>query len=148
MHEYELPLPASLGSEAVERRLIMTLAWLTPILPRNRCYRAAALDLDYDAGRAAPFGERTEADHKAAGRGTLQHEILYSTRAVPFGPGGTTTLSVTCRATTGALDDEIPYALIATIDTPVELQLPIYQQVRDAIGVRVPVAVRAQRWWA
>jgi hypothetical protein len=44
----------------------------------------------------------------------------------------------------GFSDDEIPDALIATIDTPVELQLPIYQEVRDAIGVRVPVAVRVQ----
>ena len=144
MHTYDLPLPASLASEAVERRLIVTLAWLTPIAPRHRAYRAAALDLTYDAGRDMPFGERTEADHNAAGRGTLQHEILLSARAVPFGPADTTTLGVACRATTGVLDEEIPYALIATIDTPVELQLPIHQEVRDAIGVRVPVAVRAQ----
>lgn len=143
-HTYELPLPESLRSVAIERRLIVTLAWLTPTLPRHRLYRAAALELDYNAGRDTPFGDRQEADHHAAGRGTLQHEILLSRRAVPYATDATTPLRVACRATTGVLDDDIPYAIIATIDTPVELRLPIYEQVRDAIAVRVPVTVRAR----
>jgi hypothetical protein len=143
-HTYDLPLPASLGSAAVERRLIVTLAWLTPIAPRHRAYRTAALGLTYEAGRDAPFGDRNEADHNAAVRGTLQHEILLSARAVPFAPADTMAIGVGCRATTSVLDDEIPYALIVTIDTPVELQLPIYEQVRDAIPVRVPIAIETR----
>jgi len=143
-HTYDLPLPESLRSTAVERRLILTLAWLTPTLPRHRAYRAAALALDFGAGRDAAFGARTEADSSAAGRGTLQHEVLFSQRAVPYATEATMPLRVSCRATTRVLDDVIPYALMATIDTPVELQLPIFEQVRASATVRVPVSIRSR----
>jgi subtilase family protein len=136
---YDLPLPPSLAGTTVERRLTLTLAWLTPINPRHRAYRAAALDLTYVAGRDATFGERQEVDNQAAGRGTLQHEVLMSRRAVPYGPGETTTLEVACRATAGELADEIPYALLVTIETPASLALPIYEEVRQAIATRVAV---------
>ncbi len=62
-----------------------------------------------------------------------------SKRAVPYGPNETTTLEIACRATAGDLADEIPYALLLTIDTPAALALPIYDEVRQAITARVAV---------
>ena len=115
------------------------MAWLTPINPRHRAYRTAALDLTYVAGRDAAFGQRQEVDNHAAGRGTLQHEVLMSNRAVPYGPNETTTLEIACRATTGDLADEVPYGLLVTIETPAALALPVYEEVRQAISTRVPV---------
>lgn len=144
-HTYDLPLPPSLAGATIERRLTLTLAWLTPINPRHRAYREGALDLSYVAGRDAAFGERQEVDNHAAGRGTLHHEILMSKRAVPYGAGEVTALQVACRASAGELTDEIPYALLVTIDTPVALGLPIYEEVRQAIVTRVPVGVRQPR---
>lgn len=141
-HSYDLPLPRSLAGVTIERRLTLTLAWLTPAKPRHRSYRAAALDLSYMAGRDAAFGERQEVDNHAAGRGTLQHEALMSKRAVPFGPDEITTLEVACRATAGDIHDAIPYALLVTIDTPAALALPIYDEVRQGIRARIPVGVR------
>ncbi len=138
-HSYDLPLPPSLAGVTAERRLTLTLAWLTPINPRNRAYRTAALDLTYVAGRDTVFGERQEVDNQAAGRGTLQHEVLMSNRAVPYGPDETTTLEIACRATAGDLADEVPYGLLVTIETPVALALPVYEEVRQAISARVPV---------
>jgi hypothetical protein len=138
-HSYDLPLPPSLAGVTAERRLTLTLAWLTPINPRHRAYRTAGLDLTYAASRDAAFGERQEVDNQAAGRGTLQHEVLMSRRAVPYGPGETTSLEVACRATTGELADEIPYALLVTIETPAALALPIYDEVRQTIAARIPV---------
>lgn len=138
-HTYDVPLPPSLASARIERRLTLTLAWLTSTNPRHRAYRRAALDLSYVTGRGAAFGDRQEVDNHAAGRGTLQHEMLTSSRAVPFGPGEVTALVVGCRATAGDLTDEVPYALLVTIDTPAELALPIYEEVRQAISTRIPV---------
>lgn len=138
-HSYDLPLPPSLARVTTERRLTLTLAWLTPINPRHRGYRMAALDLSYVAGRDAAFGERQEVDNQAAGRGTLQHEVLMSKRAVPYGPDETATLEVACRASAGDLADEVPYALLVTIETPAALALPIYDEVRQAIGSRITV---------
>lgn len=142
-HTYDLPLPTSLAGATIERRLTLTLAWIGPVNPRHRAYRAAALDLSYTAGRAAAFGERQEVDNHAAGRGTLQHEVLMSKRAVPYGAGDVTGLEVACRAIAGDLSDQIPYALLVTIDTPAALALPIYDEVRQVIAARVPVGVRA-----
>ena len=119
-HTYDLPLPPSLSSSRIERRLTLTLAWLTPTNPRHRGYRRAALSLGYATGSSATFGNRQEVDSHAAGRGTLQHEVLISRRAVPFGPGEITALEVSCRAAAGELIDSVPYALLATIETPVE----------------------------
>jgi hypothetical protein len=50
-------------------------------------------------------------------------------------------LTVSCRADAGALESVVPYALIATLEVPQELRLPIYEEVRQAL--RLPVAVRA-----
>lgn len=141
-HTYDLPLPPSLAGVTIERRLTLTLAWLSPTRPRHRAYRAAALDLSYLADKDAPFGQRQEVDNNAAGRGTLQHEALMSKRAVPYGTGEVTALQVACRATAGFLDDEIPYALLVTIDTPASLSLPIYDEVRQAIFNRLPIGLR------
>lgn len=62
-----------------------------------------------------------------------------SRRAVPYGPDETTTLEVACRGAAGDLADEIPYALLVTIETPAAIALPIYDEVRQAIAARIPV---------
>jgi hypothetical protein len=141
-HSYRFPLPPSLASRTDRRRISLTLAWLTPINPRHRNYRRAALKLD----PLAPghfLGDRTDAGMYDARRGTAQHEVLLGERAVPYAPGAALELVVSCRADAGALEIEVPYAVIATVEVPEEIELPIYEEVRQAL--RVPVAVRAGR---
>jgi hypothetical protein len=138
-HEFALPLPHSLAGSTVQRRLTATLAWFTPINPLHRHYRRAALALELPAGRDRVFGTRTEASRYAAGRGTVQHEHLVSERAVPFSEGESETLLVSCRADAGELADEIPYAIVGTVDVPETSRLPIYEQIRDRLIARVPV---------
>ncbi len=139
---YRFPLPPSLASRTDRRRVTLTLAWLTPINPRHRYYRRAALKLE-PGGLTAILGERADADVYGARRGTVQHEVLVGERAVPYAPGSAIELVVSCRADAGALETLVPYALIATIEVPPQARLPIYEEVRQAL--RVPVAVRAAR---
>ena len=139
---YRFPLPPSLAARTDRRRLTLTLAWLTPINPRHRYYRRAALKLE-PAGPAGILGDRTDADVYGARRGTVQHEVLVGERAVPYAPGSAIELVVSCRADAGALEAQVPYALIATVEVPAQAGLPIYEEVRQAL--RVPVAVRAAR---
>lgn len=137
-HTYTLPLPPAIAGTTIHRRLTSTLAWLTPTNARHRDYRRAALKLE-PGERADVFGDRQDAENYAARRGTLQHEILHGAAAVPYVDGDAATFVVSCRAEAGALDDEVPYAIVLTLETPVTSDVPIYTQVSERIAVRVPV---------
>ena len=118
----------------------MTLAWLTPINPSHRAYRRAALTLEALGDARGALGDGREITQHAGRRGTLQHEMLDGERAVPYAPGTSIELRVSCRADAGTLDDEVPYALLVTVEAPVNVELPIYQEIREAL--RVPVRVQ------
>lgn len=141
-HTFNFPLPASLASRTDRRRVTLTLAWLTPINPRHRFYRRAALKLE-PAGPAGIADEREAVDQHGARRGTAQHDVLEGRRAVPYAPGSSLQLTVSCRADAGALDVPVPYAVLASIEVPAQAGIPVYEEVRQAL--RVPVAVRAAR---
>jgi len=136
---YRLPLPPSLASTIAERRLTLTLAWLSPINPEHRAYRRAALTLEPSDGPKL-VADRSDLTTYPSRRGTLQHETLTGSRAVPFAPGSALELTVSCRADAGPLTVPVPYAVIATIEVPEQLRLPIYEEVRQAL--RIPIAVR------
>jgi hypothetical protein len=139
---YRFPLPPSLAARTDRRRVTLTLAWLTPINPRHRNYRRAALKLE-PAGPTDVLGDRSDADLYGARRGTVQHEVLVGERAVPYAPGSAIELVVSCRADAGALEAQVPFALMASVEVAPQAGLPIYEEVRQAL--RVPVAVRAAR---
>lgn len=142
-HAYRFPLPPSLATRTDRRRVSLTLAWLTPINPRHRYYRRAALKLE-PGGPTDLLGDRTDTDAYGARRGTVQHEVLVGDRAVPYAAGSAIELIVSCRAEAGALETDVPYAIMATVEVPAQAGLPIYEEVRQAL--RVPVAVRAARF--
>ncbi|HEU4679578.1 MAG TPA: S8 family peptidase [Terrimicrobiaceae bacterium] len=136
---FALPLPPSLSSQTIRRRITLTLAWLTPIHPAHRHYRRAALKVE-TVGHSSFLGRRTDADSNMVMRGTLQHEIFESEAATPLAAGSAIELLVSCRADAGALDGSVPFALLATIETPETTDLAIYDEVRD--GLRAQVQVR------
>lgn len=141
-HDYQFPLPPGLNARAEHRRVTLTLAWLTPINPFHRGYRRAALTLE-PLGFKDLLGDRADADMYGARRGTVQHEVLEGSRAVPYAPGSALELAVSARASAGTLDVAVPYALIVTLEVPQGIGLSIYEEIRQAL--RVPVAVRAGR---
>jgi hypothetical protein len=142
IHAYALPLPPSLDSSTVQRRLTLTLAWISPINPKHSRYRRARLRLHPPAGGSELFGTRSEAAWTTTRRGTLQHEILEGDRAIPFTQGDTANVTIECRSDAGELLDPVPYALVLTVETPSDPQLPIYDEVR--IGLRTQVGVRTR----
>lgn len=139
-HVYSFPLPPSLAGVTERRRATLTLAWLTPINPAHRAYRRAALTLESQGHERSVLGDGCEITQYAARRGTIQHEVLEGSRAVPYAPGATIELVVSCRADAGTLDVDVPYALLATVEVPARIDLPIYEEVRQAL--RVPVLVQ------
>jgi hypothetical protein len=138
---FSFPLPLSLASSTIRRRISLTLAWITPINPSHRHYRRAALKLD--ATGYGPFaGKRVDAEAAMVGRGTLQREVFESEAAVPFAKGNAIELLVSCRADAGELAGSVRYALLATIETPSAAELPIYEEIREAL--KVPIRIRTR----
>jgi hypothetical protein len=142
-HIYNVPLPPALNAQTVMRRLTITLAWFTPINPRHRSYRVA--DLWFDPPSTHLRVKRSDADHDAVTRGTVQHEVLEGTNAVPITDGDTMPVQVNCRPEAASkINAAIPYALLVSLETAEPLAASIYTQVKAKIdALHVPVSVRA-----
>jgi len=133
-HEFVFPLPPSLSAVTDKRRLTVTLAWLSPVNCMRQNYRVAHLWFDPN-NNLAP--DRTGADWRAVQRGTVQHEVLESEKAVDFQEGDTITIKVNCRADAGDIPEPIRYALAVTLEVAEGINIPIYQEVSDMLRIRV-----------
>ena len=139
-HIHRIPLPQSLSGWSGYRWLTITLAWLSPVNPRHQAWRGA--QLWFDPPNDPLQLNRQQADWRAVRRGTLQHEILEGKRADEFVVGANLEIQVSCRASAGTLEDEVPYALVTTLEIAEGLGVDIYAEVRTAIHA-IPVRPEA-----
>lgn len=149
VHEYEFPLPPALSAQKLWRRLIVTLAWLSPINPDHRDLREAKLEMEPGGSTwdNIPLKlKRQDSDHNQVLRGTVQHEVLDGKNLIAaYQDGETLRLRVVCKKdATARLDEMIPYGLAVTLEVKEDVQIPIYQQVRARIRPQVVVGA-AQR---
>ena len=135
--EFSFPLPASLSGLREKRRLKITLAWLTPVNALNRKYRVA--HLWFEASTVLAKNKRICPDRRMTRRGTVQHEIVEGTSAVDFRDDDELTIKVNCRDDGGEVVEPIRYGLAVTLQVAEGLAIPIYQEVRDRMGIRVQV---------
>lgn len=141
VHTHRIPLPPALSGVRGWRRLTITLSWLTPVNPRRHEWRRAKLWFEPARDDDDHLGvDRQQADSRASQRGTMQHEILEGERAKPFVDGDAVEIRVSCRADAGDLDEAVPYALVVSLEVAEELNVPVYQQVRERVHARVRVA--------
>jgi Subtilase family len=136
-HRYSVPLPPSLSGQRTWRRLIITLAWFTPINPSHRAYRRAALW--FDPPKDELQVDRTESDWQAVKRGTVQHEILEGEKASAFVEDQALEILINCRADAGDLTDTVPYAVVATLEVAEGIEIPIYDEIQTRIRPVVPI---------
>ncbi len=127
-HTHRFPLPPSLSGQRGLRRLIITLAWLTPVNPLHQAWRRA--DLWFTPPLDPLQVERREADWQAAQRGTVQHEVLEGDRAAVFVDGQNIEIRVNCRPHGGTLEDPVPYGLATTLEVAQEIGIDIYEEIR------------------
>ncbi len=138
---FEVPLPPSLSGKAIKRRLTITLSWFTPLNQNNKKYRKAHLWFDSE-NEILQLG-RTEVDARAVQRGTIQHEIFEGERAAAFIDGDLLKIKVNCRQDANGLStrDEIPYTIAVTLEVGEGLDIPIYTEVRDRVGIMLRARV-------
>ena len=144
-HTYNLPLPPSLRSRAEWHRFTITLAYTAPTTGRLSRYRSAKVYFTTPDAKLAA-GDRIDADHYSARRGSLQHEIVEGTRAMVFGDSGDFPLHVECMDDAQRLraGKTIRYALVASVETAVETSTTIYEEVRARLRQQARDRVRGR----
>jgi len=140
-HVYRIPLPPSLSGVRGLRRIVVTLTWLSPIHPRHRNYRGAALWFDIEKEKLAT--NREDAEWRSARNGTVQHEIFEGERAAAFAEDETMVIRVNCRADANSFEGAIRYGLVVSIEVAEELRVPVYEEIAVRIRPSVPVGVPA-----
>lgn len=141
---YGLPLPPALIGSTHERRLTITLGWITPCNMQNQRYRRAALWVDPPAGNRPDNVLRIDRNGphwQAVRRGTLQHEVMVGARALDYSPDSNLAVRVNCAKDAGALDIPIPFGLAVTLEVAEGLQIPIYNQVSARVQEQLAVRV-------
>ncbi len=141
LHEYKLPIPRAMISNRELRRVVLTLAWSSPIDPLTQRYRGVRLEMvDRDGKRDFWKGIKRilSPDGRAARRGTLQHLVLEGQNLVRAGGAGEIFLGVQAMAEMKAFEKaEVPYGLAVTLE--------MAQPVRTDLFTDVEARVRAKR---
>lgn len=134
--EFKFPLPSCLISQAVLKRLTITLAWLSPIAPRNKNYRLAKLS--FNADNALIAKDNSEGDDNVSRKGTVQHEVFVGKQASTYVDGTDLKIVVSCKKEPN-LTHSVKYVLMTTLEVAPETQLPIYQEVEARVQTQVSV---------
>jgi len=136
-HEFRFPLPPSLSGLNEMRRLVITLAWLSPVNAENRKYRKANLSFDPPIKKVGV--ERVNADGRQVKNGTIQHEVLEGSEVVTYQDGDNLKIDVVCREDAGTLDEFVNYGLAVTLEVAEEVEIPIYEEIKQRIEVQIQI---------
>lgn len=136
-HVWRIPLPEELSASAEFRRIVVTLAWLSPVRANSAGYRSLGLELVGETGKSKLWEGVSRFKHQPtvdfAKRGTLIHAVYQgSKKAIPFGEDGDFVVNVQAAApkVSGLTRIEVPYALAVTV------------QVADTIDADIGVSMR------
>ena len=134
---YSIPLPFNFYAQKYKRRLIVTLAYFSPIHPSSIKYREKQVWFTVNDGKNIA-GARTEYDYNAVQRGTLQHEIFEADSTEVWNENDSLTIKVNCRGDASEADADvlIPYALFATFEMAPEYNIDVYQNIVEKIRIR------------
>jgi len=142
--EHRFPLPPSLSGKRGWRRLVVTLAWITPVQPLNHRWRRAHVWFSSPKSKLSVGSnkhlERCGADWQAVQRGTVQHEVFEGEKAAAFVDGDEIVIHVSCREDAAMLADMVPYALAVTLEVDDAIGVDIYTEVRERVQNRLRVA--------
>ncbi len=134
--QFAVPLPPELDGLGGFRALTVTIAWTTPITPAHRAYRLAKIEAGPGGDKNFSIGVKTvqhQPSHNAVGRGSVYHRRWEGNDAAGFVDGGNLLLNVTCRPTTGTLDDQIRYGVVVTLEVGQDVAVDVYNGIRTRI---------------
>lgn len=134
-HLFDFPIPPSIGQQRINKKLVVTLAYNSPLNFQTRKYRKAQLYFDNISDNSPLTLNRSYYDFRTAQSGTVQHDILEGDKADVFIDGDAINIKVNCREDAGGLTEAVKYGLCVTFE--VQEQIPIYDEIQQRIIQRV-----------
>lgn len=141
---YRFPLPDALRGKKIDKRITITLAWLSPLNFSSGKYKIAHLYFDNIASSQDDIDlYRTGNDVYSTLKGTLQHDVLEGDSADAYVQGTDLIIKVNCRHNANGMSakDEIRFGLAVTLELTGK-KLPIYQEIKDRLRLRIRTNVR------
>lgn len=144
LHGYSIPIPRAMVGNRELRRVVMTLAWSTPIEPLSTRYRGVFLELvDRNGKRAFWKGVKPILQPAAfAGRrGTVQHLALEGSQMIRSAEEGSFFLGVQARADLAAFaSSQVPYALAVTLELAQPVRQDLFADIQARVRLKAPAA--------
>lgn len=138
-HEFKFPLPPSLSGKVMEKKLVATLAWFSPINVLSNRYRKAHLYME-NLMKNESLGLKGQSyDLNQSSKGTVQHQILRGESADVLIEDNYLTIKVNCRKDASGMEnwEKVPYALAVTLEIPENIEVNIYEEIKERIQERV-----------
>jgi hypothetical protein len=138
-HLYTFPLPPSLASKNIEKKLAITLAWLSPLNFNAAQYRKAHLFFDNLENNGYMALDRESHDYNLAKKGTVQHDVLTGSYADVFQDGNAITIKVNCRQDASGLSAKttVRYGIAVTLEIKENVHTQIYEEIKLRLQERI-----------
>jgi hypothetical protein len=136
-HIFKLPIPQGLGGVNIWRKLTITLSWFAEPVSQNIKYRDSALWLTVEGENNNLAPQRTY-EWLQVRRGTLQHEVFEGDAITVLSQSSELEIKVNCKKDAAArLNNPIKYGLAITLEVAPDIELEIYQEIKDAIDIQI-----------
>lgn len=135
-HIFTLPLPVDISSKVIKRRLIVTLAYFSPVEVSKQAYRSAKLWFDV-VGNEQLAKSRENTEWQAVQKGTLQHEIFEGEKALIWNDDKEIQIKVNCKEDAGKFKKAIPYCIFVTFEVAEGQNIDVYSKVVNKIKTTI-----------
>lgn len=135
---FRLPLPVDFSSRLIKRKLTVTLAYFSPVVPNKQAYRGVQLWFNIDDGGKGLTPERLNTEWQAVRKGSLQHEIFVGENPIAWNDDELI-IKVNCREEAGKINSAIPYGLFVSFEIAEGFDVDLYGNFLDKL--RPPVHV-------
>ena len=129
---FHLPLPVNISSKVIRRRLVVTLAYLSPIAAQRQSYRGVRMWFVVE-GAEKLAKDRENTDFRRVQKGTLQHEIFVSDKAEVWDEENEVQIKVSCKRDVSKISEAIPYALFVTFEVAEGQDIDVYTKVAEKV---------------
>ena len=135
-HIFTLPLPVDISSKVIKRRLVVTLAYFSPVEVNKQAYRSAKLWFDI-IGNKQLASNRENTEWQAVQKGTLQHEIFEGEKALIWDDDKEIQIKVNCKEDAGKIKKAIPYCIFVTFEVAEGQNIDVYSKVVNKVKTAI-----------
>lgn len=132
--DVSVPIPAAIGGRTLPHYITATLAWVTPVQPGRKAYRAVRMKIldPHDIENLGVSAHGNQPDGNQTNRGTVYTRCWSGDRAAVVAANMALPLKIQREPDAGTTVDEmVPFGLAVTVAMPG--QIALYEEVRARI---------------